>query len=151
MLILDGYIEGTKHLPFPQRIEIPRGTTILGENIHLMVSPVSANVGKDLTGKVVLIDQFKRKHTTDEIAFTWVAATEPSRPPTQPTEGNAGIANSREAIGQASSQMRTSLDVIENCQLAIDAYFSSAEFPRPVNATRKSMEFSKYYLCNNML
>lgn len=31
--------------------------------------------------------------------------------------------------GQASSQMRSSLDVIEDCQLAIDAYFSSAEIP----------------------
>jgi hypothetical protein len=28
--------------------------------------------------------------------------------------------------GQASSQMRSSLDVIEDCQLAVDAYFASA-------------------------
>jgi hypothetical protein len=38
--------------------------------------------GKDFTGKVILIDQFKRQHPTDKVTFTWMGSTEPPNLPT---------------------------------------------------------------------
>jgi len=40
-------------------------------------TPVVGEGGKDFTGKVIPIDQFKRSHPTDKITFTWWAR--PSR------------------------------------------------------------------------
>jgi hypothetical protein len=83
ILILDGYIKGTKpKLPFSDRIEVPPTTTVEGENIAVFCTPVVGEGGKDFTGKIILIDQFKRKHPTDKITFTWVGPTEPPKPPT---------------------------------------------------------------------
>jgi hypothetical protein len=83
ILILDGYLKGTKpHIPFPNRIEVPPTTTVTGEHIAVFVRPVIGEGGKDFTGKVILLDQFKRKHPTDKITFTWVGPTEPPKPPT---------------------------------------------------------------------
>jgi hypothetical protein len=82
ILILDGYIKGTKpKIPFPDRIEVPPTTTVTGENIAVFVTPVIGEGGKDFTGRVILIDQFKRKHPTDKITFTWVGSTDPPTPP----------------------------------------------------------------------
>jgi hypothetical protein len=82
VLILDGYIRGTKpKIPFPHRIEVPPTTTVTGENICVFVTPVIGEGGKDFTGRVILIDQFKRKHSTDKITFTWAGSTEPPNPP----------------------------------------------------------------------
>jgi hypothetical protein len=81
VLILDGYVKGTKpKLPFTWRIKVPPTTTIMGENISLFVAPVIGEGGKDFSAKVILIDQFKRKHKTDRITFTWVGTTEPPKP-----------------------------------------------------------------------
>lgn len=86
VLILDGYIKGTKpQIPFPDRIEVPPTTTVEGELISVFVRPVIGEGGKDYTGKVILIDQLKRKHPTDKITFTWLGPTEPPKPPTPPT------------------------------------------------------------------
>jgi hypothetical protein len=84
VLILDGYIKGTRpRLPFRERIEIPPTTTVTGNNIAVFVLPVVGEGGKDFTGRVILIDQFKRKHPTDKITFTWAGSTEPPKPKTQ--------------------------------------------------------------------
>ena len=83
ILILDGYLKGTKpQIPFVNRIEVPPTTTVTGEQIAVFVRPVIGEDRKDFTGKVILLDQFKRKHPTDKIAFTWVGPTEPPKPPT---------------------------------------------------------------------
>ena len=83
ILILDGYLKGTKpQMPFPNRIEVPPTTTVTGEHVAVFVRPVIAEGGKDFTGKVILLDQFKRKHPTDKITFTWVGPTDPPKPPT---------------------------------------------------------------------
>jgi hypothetical protein len=82
VLILDSYIEGTNSkLPFRECIKVPPTTTVTGENIAVFVSPIVGTGGKDFTGRVVLIDQFKRKHKTDKITFTWAGTTEPPKPP----------------------------------------------------------------------
>jgi hypothetical protein len=84
ILILDGYIKGTKpKLPFPDRIEVPPTTTVTGENIAVFCTPVVGEGGKDFAARIILIDQFKRKHPTDKITFTWVGTTEPPKAPTQ--------------------------------------------------------------------
>jgi hypothetical protein len=80
VLILDGYVKGTKpKLPFVSRIEIPPTTTVTTENISVFVTPVIGEGGKDFTGKVILLDQFKRKHPTDKITFVWVGTIEPPK------------------------------------------------------------------------
>ena len=86
VLILDGYFKGTKpQIPFPNRIAIPPTTTVTGECIAVFVRPVIGEGGRDFTGKVILLDQFKRKHSTDKITFTWVGLTEPPKHPTVPS------------------------------------------------------------------
>lgn len=83
VLILDGYVKGTKpKIPFRERIEVPPTTTVTDENICVFCAPVVGEGGKDFTGKVILIDQLKREHPTDEITFSWVGSTEPPKPPT---------------------------------------------------------------------
>ena len=81
ILILDGYIKGPKpKLPFPDRIEVPPTTTVAGKNIAVFCTPVVGEGGKDFVGRIILIDQFKRKHPSDKITFTWVGPTEPPKP-----------------------------------------------------------------------
>lgn len=81
VVILDGYIKGTKpQIPFTARIKVPPTTTVTDENIAVFVRPVIGEGGKDFTGKVILLDQFKRKHPTDKITFKWVGPTEPPMP-----------------------------------------------------------------------
>jgi hypothetical protein len=86
IIILDGYIEGTEpQVPFITRIEVPTTATVWGEIVCVFVRPVVGEGGKDFTGRVVLLDQFKRKHLTDEITFKWVGSTErPGTPPKTP-------------------------------------------------------------------
>ena len=82
ILILAGYVKGTKaKLPLVHRIEIPPTTTVVAQSIAVFVEPVIGEGGMDFTGKVVLIDQLKRKHTTEKIKFTWVGTTEKPKQP----------------------------------------------------------------------
>lgn len=86
ILILDGYVKGTKpKMPFIKRIKIPPTTTVTDEIICVFCTPVVGEGGKDFTGRVIFLDQFKRKHPTDKITFTWIGSTEPPKPPTPPT------------------------------------------------------------------
>jgi hypothetical protein len=58
VLILDGDIEGTTpQIPFTERIDVPAGETVMGENIFVFGEPVVGEGGKDFTGKVILPDQ----------------------------------------------------------------------------------------------
>jgi hypothetical protein len=86
VLILDGYAKGTKaKLPFVRQIEIPPTSTVSRQVIAVFVEPIIGEGGKDFTGKLVFVDQLKRKHYTDKTTFTWVGSTEP---PTAPTLTN---------------------------------------------------------------
>lgn len=81
ILILNGYVKGTKpKIPFRHRIEVPPTTTVTDEIISVFVTPVVGKGGQDFTGKVILIDQLKRKHPTDKITFTWTEPTERPKP-----------------------------------------------------------------------
>lgn len=74
----DGYVKGTKaKIPFMRKIKIPPTTTITDEIIAVFVEPIVGEGGKDFTGKIVFVDQLKRKHYTDKTTFTWVGTTDP--------------------------------------------------------------------------
>jgi|ERR1700722_2328093 len=80
VLILDGYVKGTKSkIPFMSHIEIPPATTALRQIVGVFSAPVIGEGGKDFTGRIILVDQFKRKHPSDKTTFKWVGSTE--RPP----------------------------------------------------------------------
>jgi len=74
-------------IPFVTRIKVPPTATVTDEIICVFCTPVVGEGGKDFTGKVILIDQLKRKHPTDKITFTWVGSTEPPKltPPAPPS------------------------------------------------------------------
>lgn len=86
VFILDGYVEDTEpQIPFLNRITIPPTSTAQGEIICVFVKPVVGEGGKDFTGRVILLDQFKREHKTDKVTFTWVGTTDPpGSPPKSP-------------------------------------------------------------------
>jgi hypothetical protein len=80
VLILDAYVEGTKStLPFTSHIEIPSATTALRQVVGVFSAPVVGEGGKDFTGRIILVDQFKRKHPCDKTTFEWVGTTEPPK------------------------------------------------------------------------
>jgi len=80
VMLLDGYVKGTKaKMPFIRKIRIPPTTTITDEIISVFVEPIVGEGGKVFTGKLVFVDQLKRKHYTDKTPFTWVGTTDPPR------------------------------------------------------------------------
>ena len=82
VIIVDGYVEGTKSkFPLIRPIRIESRTMTEREIICVFVTPVVGEGGKDFTGRIILIDQLKRKHPTDKLTFKWVGPTEH---PTQP-------------------------------------------------------------------
>jgi hypothetical protein len=77
VLILDGYVEGTKSkFPLISPINIPPATTALMQIVAVFSTPVVGEGGKDFTGRIILGDQFKRKHPSDKTTFKWVGPTE---------------------------------------------------------------------------
>lgn len=86
VIVLDGYFKGTKpQIPFRARIEIPPTTTVASEHIAVFVRPVIGEGGKDFSGRIILVDQLKRKHPTDKITFKWVGLVEPPKYPSVPS------------------------------------------------------------------
>jgi hypothetical protein len=80
VLILDAYVKGTKSkFPLTSHIEIPPATTMLRNIVGVFSAPVVGEGGKDFTGRIILVDQFKRRHPSDKTTFKWVGSTE--RPP----------------------------------------------------------------------
>jgi hypothetical protein len=71
LVFLDAYPKGTTtQVPLFQAFAVaPK--TIANEQIAAIVSPIVGKKGKPWTGKLVLVDQFKRKYKTDKITFQW--------------------------------------------------------------------------------
>jgi hypothetical protein len=66
--IVNGYLEGTEGVaPFPPLFVSGRfdGSTM----IHLGVRPILADSGNGISRRVVLIDQFGKKHRTNKLTF----------------------------------------------------------------------------------
>jgi hypothetical protein len=60
-------------------IQIPKTTTTFRQIVGVFCAPVVAEGGKDFTGRVIFVDQLKRKHRSDKTTFTWVGTTEPPK------------------------------------------------------------------------
>jgi hypothetical protein len=77
VIILDGYVKGTESkFPLINPIDIAPETTALGAIVCLLVTPVVGEGGKDFTGRIILLDQLKRKHQTDKHTFKWTGLIE---------------------------------------------------------------------------
>ena len=75
LAILDDYVPGAKPaIPFRDRVNIPT-TTTQEEHVALFVTPVVREAKQDFTTRVILIDQFKRKHWTDKVTFRWAGGS----------------------------------------------------------------------------
>ena len=80
IFILDVYVEGTKsRVPIIDHLKFPKTSTTFAQIIGLFCSPVVGEGGKDFTGRIIFVDQFKRKHRSDKTTFTWVGSTEPPK------------------------------------------------------------------------
>lgn len=77
VIIIDAYIKGTKPcLPTRGYTEIAPASMKARQQFATFCRPVLGEAGKNFTGRVVLLDQFKRKHLTDKIEFVWHGPTE---------------------------------------------------------------------------
>ena len=82
LVIVDAYPQGTKaQLSMIDKFTLPP-ETIVTQRIAMFVSPVVAETGKAWTGRIILVDQFKRKYKTDRATFRWVGP--PGVPPSNP-------------------------------------------------------------------
>jgi hypothetical protein len=74
MIIVDAYPEGTTpQVMAMQEFTIPP-QEMVKERIMVIVGPVVAKKGKSWTGRIVLVDQFLRKHKTQKVTFKWVGS-----------------------------------------------------------------------------
>lgn len=72
MVIVDAYPVGaTSQVKAMQDFTIPP-QEMVKEQIVAIVGPVVGKKGKPWTGKIVLVDQFLRKHKTEKVTFKWV-------------------------------------------------------------------------------
>lgn len=81
VLILDGYAKGTTARIPLMRPVLPPTTTVAREIIAVFVEPIIGEGGEDFIGRIVFVDQLKRKHYTDKTKFTWVGTTDPPGTP----------------------------------------------------------------------
>jgi hypothetical protein len=81
LIITDAYPKGTRSeirtvINFP----VPPGQMVR-EQVATFAVPIKGEKGKPWTGRIILLDQFKRKYKTDKIAFRWVGAVTPPAKP----------------------------------------------------------------------
>ncbi|MGC2724569.1 MAG: hypothetical protein WA224_11465 [Candidatus Acidiferrales bacterium] len=75
MVIVDAYPVGTtSQIRAMEEFTIPP-EEMVKERIMTIVGPVVAKKGKPWTGRIVLVDQFLRKHKTQKVAFKWVGSS----------------------------------------------------------------------------
>jgi hypothetical protein len=80
ILILDAYVKGTKpKIPFMSHIRVPSTSTVVSQIVGLFCAPVVGEGGQDFTGRIIFVDQLKRKHRSDKTTFKWVGSTEPPK------------------------------------------------------------------------
>jgi hypothetical protein len=72
MIIVDAYPVGTtSQVRALQEFTIPPHVMVK-EQITAIVGPVVGKKGKPWTGKLILVDQFLRKHKTQNVTLRWV-------------------------------------------------------------------------------
>lgn len=71
LIIADMYPKGTRSWKAFDQFMIRPGD-FSRKTCVLFVRPIIAEKGKDWTGRLVLVDQFKRKYKSDVFRYTWV-------------------------------------------------------------------------------
>jgi hypothetical protein len=69
VVIKGAYLKGTKEV-FPMGEIVVEGPYDPTASVCIGVSPIKAKPGKKLTGQIVFVDQFNRKHVSEEITFS---------------------------------------------------------------------------------
>lgn len=81
VILMDAFPEGARsELPFFDYITIPPEEWIKpGRHIWMMVTPVLAEKGRNWKGRIVFVDQWKRKYKSEEeFEFLWMGGKNPS-------------------------------------------------------------------------
>lgn len=69
LILTKAYFKGTECvMGFLEPITLKPGVAIDG-NIHVFLRPVIAKPGREFRGKLIFVDQFNRKHFTEETPF----------------------------------------------------------------------------------
>ncbi|MGD1216199.1 MAG: hypothetical protein ABR861_14565 [Terriglobales bacterium] len=78
ILLIDAYIKGTKPwIKFDEPIDIAPEELVTPEyQVHFMITPIIAPVGKNWTGRIIFIDQWHRRYRTKKFEFVWTGPTE---------------------------------------------------------------------------
>jgi hypothetical protein len=85
IILMDSFPEGARsELPFQNYIEIPPEEIVTPQyQVWMMVTPVVGTEGKNWKGRIVFVDQWKRKYKSKEkFEFTWVSGKNSAPPPT---------------------------------------------------------------------
>jgi hypothetical protein len=78
ILLIDAYLKGAKPwLRFDEPIDVaPEELVTPKYQVHFMVTPIIAPVGKNWTGRIIFIDQWHRRYKTKKFEFVWMGPTE---------------------------------------------------------------------------
>lgn len=78
LLLTGAYLKGTKSRQnFFEPIEIPPQQLITPEyTLGVFVHPVVGKIGETWKGRIIFVDQFKRRHRTENVEFRFTGPTE---------------------------------------------------------------------------
>ena len=76
LVIMDVYPAGTHSQINKTCVVVIPPNTMVRDQLSALVTPVIGKRGQDWEGKLVLVDQFHRKHETQKIKFKWVEPTQ---------------------------------------------------------------------------
>jgi hypothetical protein len=79
VLLVEAYVKGGKSwLEAPSDpIRIPPRQLVREQFIRtVFISPIVGKIGKNWTGKIIFVDQWRRKYKTDECEFVFMGPTE---------------------------------------------------------------------------
>jgi hypothetical protein len=72
LIITDIYPQGSSSARMrTSNFVVPPGQMV-HEQLASFSVPIKAEKGKPWVGRLILVDQFKRKHKTDKVTFQWV-------------------------------------------------------------------------------
>lgn len=71
LVIVDAYLKGaTPQLEMQDKFDVPP-ETIVDQRVVMFVAPVIREKGKDWTGRIVFVDQFRRTYKSAKVTFRW--------------------------------------------------------------------------------
>jgi len=76
LIITDAYPKGARSELRTLNFAVPPGQMVHEQVVSFSV-PIKGEKGKPWTGRLILVDQFKRKHKTDKATFRWAGDSVP--------------------------------------------------------------------------